>query len=508
MMLGSLRSRLVLSHFIVILMAFLLTAIIASVPIRRVQEARLRNSLVLSSESVARQIDLTRTLTQDADLVRNSTQIEFAQRAASAEQQRSGNRILIVNQDGRVIVDSSPTRSYEGETIPTLVPAIDQLSIHVGNKPPPARLGARIALVVETYSVPAGELDGRRLTVAATGASASPELANLYFVAWAPRRAAPLIDDFVRPLAIASIVALGVSVVIGLLISRSITGPLQRLTTSVDEINSAGLDERIKMESGDEVGTLVSAFNQMLDRLASTYDSQRELLANIAHELRTPLTSIQGYTHALRDDVIHDADARQDALQTIADEARRMTELVEQILQLSRLESGQLPVRFTETVIGEVLSTLERQFALLVAEQGVRLSVDRESELRCVVDPELLTQALGNLINNAVRHTGDGGVVEVRATRISSPSRPAAIRIVVTDTGEGMSETELEHIFGRFYRSGGRSSQHDVRNFGLGLSIVQEIVNRHRGEISVESTPGVGTAFTIELPVNQDAANS
>ena len=453
-MLGSLRSKLVLSHFVVILLAFLLTALIASIPIRRVQEARLRTSLVLSSEAVARQIDLTRVLTQGGDLVRNATQIEFAQRAAFAEQQRSGNRILVVNEDGRVLVDSSPGRSLEDETLPSLVPAIEQLNLRVGNSAPPPRLAGRLALVAETYSVSAGELQDRRVMVATTSANASQDMTDLYVVAWSSRRAAPLVDDFVRPLAFASIVALGVSVVIGLLISRSVTGPLRRLTTKVEGINSTGLDERVAMEHGEEVGTLVMAFNHMLDRLAMTYESQRDLLANIAHELRTPLTSIQGYSHALRDDVIRDPVARDDALQTITDEARRMTELVEQILQLSRLESGQLPVNFTEVELGAVLSAIERQFSPLVAERGIRLLVDRDSSIRCVADQELLTQALSNLTSNAIRHTESGGTVEIRVGRISGPSRTARIRIVVKDTGKGMSEAELERIFARFYRSG------------------------------------------------------
>ena len=150
------------------------------------------------------------------------------------------------------------------------------------------------------------------------------------------------------PLALASIAGLAVSIVIGLLISRTVARPLGELTASVASLGPSDLDRRLDLDARGEVGTLVAAFNHMLDRLASTYRSQRELLANIAHELRTPLTSIQGYAQALRDGVISDESARDDALHTITDEARRMTDLVEQILQLSRLESGQLPTEYPE----------------------------------------------------------------------------------------------------------------------------------------------------------------
>ncbi|CAN5621146.1 hypothetical protein BH23CHL2_BH23CHL2_09660 [soil metagenome] len=298
--------------------------------------------------------------------------------------------------------------------------------------------------------------------------------------------------------------ALIAAVAIGLVISRTVTGPLVRLTSEVGEISAGYLDKRTEVGAAGEVGTLVDAFNQMLDRIASTYRSQRELLANIAHELRTPLASIQGYAQALRDGVIQDEDARNRALDTITDEARRITELVEQILQLSRLESGQLPIHFAPTVIGEVLERVERQFAPIAIEKGVRLVIDRDTEMQAVIDEDLIARALGNLTANAIRHTDAGGAVEVRASRVSIPGRPAGIRLTVRDGGEGISDEQLERIFERFYRVGDRSTQHDSRNFGLGLAIVHEIVSRHGGEMSVASTPGQGTTFTIDLPPRQD----
>jgi signal transduction histidine kinase len=185
-----------------------------------------------------------------------------------------------------------------------------------------------------------------------------------------------------------------------------------------------------------------------------------------------------------------------------------MTTLVEQILQLSRLESGQLEVHFDTLSLGEVLARVERQFAHISAERGVQLALDRDSELECVADPELLAQAIGNLTSNALRHTPAGGSVEVRASRVSTPAGPGGIRITVTDTGEGMDAAELERIFDRFYRSAVRSAQHDGRHFGLGLAIVQEIVSRHRGRISVQSAPHLGTTFTIDLPQDPRAASA
>lgn len=287
---------------------------------------------------------------------------------------------------------------------------------------------------------------------------------------------------------------------LGILIARTVANPLRDLTNSVGSISATDLNQRVNVDTGGEVGTLVAAFNHMLDRLASTYQSQRDLLANIAHELRTPLTSIQGYAQALKDDVIKDDAARVDALHTITEEARRMTELVEQIMQLSRLESGQLPASFVEADVDALLTRLDRRFAPLADQRGVALTVNADSGVRCVLDEELLLQALGNLTGNAIRHTEPGGTVEIRASRVAAPTRKPRLQITVRDSGEGISEVELERIFDRFYRASAGASRHDARNFGLGLAIVQEIVKRHRGEISVQSVPGGGTTFALDLP--------
>ena len=118
-----------------------------------------------------------------------------------------------------------------------------------------------------------------------------------------------------------------------------------------------------------------------------------------------------------------------------------------------------------------------------------------------------MLQALGNLTANAIRHTTSGGRVEVRAARVSAPGREPLLRFTVRDTGQGMTDAEVERIFDRFYRSGDRSVQHDARNFGLGLAIVHEIVSRHAGEISVQSEPGAGTTFAIDLPMEPSSSN-
>ncbi len=501
-MFRSLRSKLVLSHLLVILMAFFLTVAIASVPIRRAQATRVQTGLALSAESVARQIDLTRQLGRDGELVQDSTQMDFTRRMVDAERRRSGNRILVIDASGTVMLDSSPARSLEGETFPQFARSIERISQQIGPSPLGLRLAARVALSLETYSVAGGQIDDRNSVVAGSAATSLRDRTNFYAVAIAPRSAAPIIDDIIRPLAFAALIGAAISILVALLLARIATRPLRELTRTATGITAGDLDRRVEMQEGGEVGTLVSAFNAMLDRLASTYQSQRDLLANIAHELRTPLTSVQGYAQALRDGVITRPEERENALVAITEETLRMTSLVEQILQLSRLESGQLPLMLQTVRIGDLFAQLGRQFDHVASERDVELSIDPSDDLELQADPELLVQAIGNLTSNAIRHTPAGGKVEVRATRIASADRPPGIRITVTDTGEGIEQEQLERLFERFYRGGDHALSRDGRNFGLGLAIVHEVVERHNGQISIESALGRGTVATIDLPVD------
>jgi signal transduction histidine kinase len=221
------------------------------------------------------------------------------------------------------------------------------------------------------------------------------------------------------------------------------------------------------------------------------------LLANVAHELRTPLTSVQGYAQALRDGVLRDDQERDEALLAITEESGRMGELVNQILQLSRLESGQSELDVTSFEVADLFERLRRQFLPLAAQAQVELDFSAAPRLVLHADEGLLMQAIGNLVSNGLRHTPAGGAVNVRAVRAAGPAGAPVVRLAVTDSGAGIPEEQLDRIFERFYRGGTTPAG---RRFGLGLAIVAEIVARHHGDISVESAVGAGTTFTIDLP--------
>jgi len=334
--------------------------------------------------------------------------------------------------------------------------------------------------------------------VATTSNLDVPPAERLYVVTLAPQRRLPVFDRGLAPFVLAAGVAAIVSIPLAFLLARTISHPITQLTGAARAIAAGDLTRRVpgRQDKG-EVGTLVYAFNTMVERLEQTYESQRQLLANVAHELRTPLTSIQGYAQALRDGVLQDDDERDEALLAVTEETGRMGDLVNQILQLSRLESGQSELSLSEFEVVDLLERLRRQFQPLAARANVTLSFDAPEGLRLNADEELLIQALGNLIGNGLRHTPSGGRVSVRAALAGGPDGARLARFSVSDSGAGIPPEQLERIFERFYRGGGAPT---ARRFGLGLAIVREVVARHNGTITVDSAVGRGTTFTIDLP--------
>jgi two-component system sensor histidine kinase BaeS len=488
--LTSLRSRLIVSHVAVVALAFVLLTLAAAVPVRRAQ-LRAENTRLLSvADAVALQTAVV------ARLVNPNGGNATLQTLVEREAQRGGAWLLLLSDDGTILHDSR-AGAATGTRDARLAGEISRLRVRVdaaGARALPLALGNGI-----------GRLNGHLAALATTTSPNTGAAARLYVVAIAPNRRVPVLAGVLRPLVFAAGLALLVGVVTSVALARSIANPLARLTSAASGISAGNLDARLPGAGDDEVGTLVRAFNAMLERLAATYTAQQTLLANIAHELRTPLTSIQGYAQALRDGAAVDATERETALAVIGAEAQRMSELVNQILQLSRLESGQLALQREPVPLAPLLARLRRTLAPQAATGGVALHVTAPDDLTVSADPELLTQALSNLAFNALRHTPSGGRVAINATTFVANDGARHARIAVSDTGSGIAADQLEQIFERFYRgpdaaTDEQSSVSGARRFGLGLAITREIVRRHGGTLTVASAPGAGTTFAMHLP--------
>ncbi len=295
-----------------------------------------------------------------------------------------------------------------------------------------------------------------------------------------------------------SLAALALATVVGIFVARAALRPIDAITRTARQIAAGrGLTElghRLTIrQPNDELGRLASTFNEMLDRLESLFETQQRLIADVSHELRTPLTTLRGNLDLLRRGAIDDPQLREDALAAMEAEAERMSRLVSDLLWLAQADAGvQLQLKPVE--LDTLLLDVYRQ-ALVIAGGRVQVQLGHEDQAIVAGDADRLRQALLNLVDNAVKYTPAGGRVTLSLHR-----EPGWVRITVADTGIGIAPEDLPHIFERFYRVD-KARSRALGGTGLGLSIVQWIAQAHGGQITVESRPGVGSEFTLWLPI-------
>jgi len=274
--------------------------------------------------------------------------------------------------------------------------------------------------------------------------------------------------------------------------------PLVDITESALRISGADdLSQRIPQRGpeDDEMGRLVTAFNATLGRLEQLFTSQQRFLADVSHELRTPLTVIKGNVDLMRR--MNQVD--EESLDNIEDEADRLTRLVGDLLLEAQAESGKLPLHFAPVEMDTLLLEVFKEMRILARER-VQIKLPEIDQILINGDRDRLKQVLINLIANAIKYTPQGGEVYLSLGKFGDNAR-----LVVRDTGFGIPAEDLPHIFERFYRAEKSRSRSKVGGFGLGLSIAYWIVNRHGGQIEVDSAEGKGTTFCIYLPLIKSA---
>ncbi len=286
-----------------------------------------------------------------------------------------------------------------------------------------------------------------------------------------------------------------IAIIIALMMSRRMVYPLRQLS---NQLRAVGRDEAIRtvpVYSDDEIGQLAIAFNQMAKEIEKTNKARVQLFADVSHELRTPLTTIAA--------TLENKLSRAEGLDVVGvsalyDEVLRINNLVNELQSISKLDSGHMDI--TKTLID--FSTFFRDFFVIVEadaqsrEIGVHVHLDDDLPY-CYADPERLKQIVLNLVSNALRYTGNGGDVHIKAW-----SDARYFIFSVSDTGMGMTPTEVLHVFDRFYRSDS-SRARETGGSGLGMSITKGLVEAHGGFIDVKSEKEVGTVFTVRLPLYQ-----
>lgn len=227
-----------------------------------------------------------------------------------------------------------------------------------------------------------------------------------------------------------------------------------------------------------------------------------EFIANVSHELKTPITSVKGFAETLLSGAMNNPETLQSFLQIIFDESDRLHRLIHDILELSQIESRQVDVQSSPVHLNSFIQDTVNTLKNHAEQKSITLHVNVDDKLYIEADEDLLRQVLINLVSNGITYTGNHGRVEVSAHQVGQTNDYERVQIVVTDSGRGIPQKDLPRIFERFYRvDKGRSRL--FGGTGLGLSIVKHLVELHQGTIKVESTQGIGTTFTIELPVIQ-----
>ena len=293
---------------------------------------------------------------------------------------------------------------------------------------------------------------------------------------------------------IASIAAVIIAVIIGIFVSRMLTNPLRRITGTAKQIRDGDLSARTGLRGDDEIDRLGETFDEMATSLEKDLKHERRITSDVAHELRTPLMAMLATVEAMQDGVLPCDDEH---LETVASETRRLSRLVQQMLDLSRMENRTTPLKFERVDLVPFVQRIVDGQQQLFINRDLRLRFSDDTQGRSAVievDADMITQAVVNLMSNAMRYTPEGGwvVVSVKADRKN-------VQIIVSDTGIGIAKEDLSRIFGRFWRADA-SRAREAGGLGVGLSVTQQIVERHHGYISVESELEKGTTFTIHLP--------
>ncbi|MBK9006396.1 MAG: HAMP domain-containing protein [Anaerolineae bacterium] len=295
----------------------------------------------------------------------------------------------------------------------------------------------------------------------------------------------------------------GMATVLGYFLSGTITQRIHLLKNAAENIAHGELNTRVPVQGHDEVAGLAKTFNQMAEQLQESDSKQRELehmrrdlIAWVGHDLQTPLTSVRAILEALSDGVVEDPETASRYLRTAQRDVNSLSALIDDLFQMAQLDTGGFPLDRQNASLSDLVSDTLESFTEPAKQREIKLEGNVEYNVDPVnMDTQAIGRALNNLIGNALRHTPDQGRVSVWAHRTGK-----GIEVTVSDTGEGIREEDLPHVFESFYRGDAARSRSRGTGAGLGLAIARGIVQAHGGEIRVESKPGKGTLFTFTIP--------
>lgn len=287
------------------------------------------------------------------------------------------------------------------------------------------------------------------------------------------------------------------AITLAVLISRNISEPIEKMNTAAKRLAKGDYNADFKVNGYREVMELSDSLTQAADALSQNDTLQKELIANISHDLRTPLTMIVGYSEVMRD--IPDENTPEN-VQVIIDETKRLSDLVNDLLDLSKLQAGTRKPKPEVFSLSDTVRSVMSRYSKLTERDGYRIEIDVDQDVDVRADRTMLLQVIYNLINNAVNYTGDDKLVRVTQRTLRDSGK---VRISVTDSGEGIAPDQIPLIWDRYYKVD-KVHRRAMIGTGLGLSIVKQILEAHQATYGVESKLGKGSTFWFEMNIVRD----
>ena len=290
----------------------------------------------------------------------------------------------------------------------------------------------------------------------------------------------------------AQIIAWMVAFVVSFLMTRHITKPIKKMRNAAKSIAAGNFNERIPITTSDEIGELAKSFNSMTQSLSELEDMRTSFLSDVSHELRTPMTIISGFVEGILDGTISESEHRK-YLDIVSSEAKRLSRLVHDLLEATRLDQGKIKMEKIPFDINRLTTETIISYENSLTQKNINVDLDFEEDCVVFADKDSIKRVLINLIDNAIKFTPKDGNISVKTRHWDKK-----IKVSVQNSGDGISEDDLRHIWERFYKSD-KSRGIDKKGVGLGLHIVKTIISQHGGEIYAESNEGEFARFTFVL---------
>ena len=284
------------------------------------------------------------------------------------------------------------------------------------------------------------------------------------------------------------------AMILSLVIGNSLISPLQRMIKAAKALPS-GEYENLPLKGPREVRQLAKAYNEMNSEVQASRKSQQDFIANVSHELKTPITSIQGFSQAILDDAVQQGEEIKNAARVIYAESGRMHRLVNDLLSLSKLETGMVVFEIENLSISDLIHSASESLNFHCEEKNIQIKINISDEVNVMGDRHRLLQAFTNLIINAIKFSNENGLIILN---VFSDKENAII--LVKDQGVGIPFEDQNRIFERFYQVEKSRSGNLEQGMGLGLAITREIIEIHKGSLQFESIPGHGSTFIVKIP--------